>query len=81
MYNAGQAIHKRREICFPIEVSESRTRNGVFDRTSFVTVPDFIGPAEIAYNEVVLECCILRRRARGNSTLLFCRLRSKSLNL
>jgi len=61
MYNVGRATHKRGEICFPIEVWESRTRNDVFDRTSFVTVLDFIGPAEIAYNEVVLECCAVER--------------------
>jgi len=39
----------------------SRTRNGISDRTSFVTVPDFVGSAEIAYNDVVLEPCTVER--------------------
>jgi len=39
----------------------SRTRNGISDKTSFVTVPDFVGSAEIAYNDVVLEPCTVER--------------------
>jgi len=39
----------------------SRTRNGISDKTSFVTVSDFVGSAEIAYNDVVLGPCTVER--------------------
>lgn len=51
---------------FPSRSSrESGARNDISDKTSFVTAPDFVGPAEIAYNDVVLRntvvCCIVVR--------------------